>query len=127
VVEEERKQGGAVGILAMVKKFINVKDLDIDLIDQINPFRQAYEVLSKSFDSGTLGQIQEAIAGRKIVITEEEAVRLFPKLKKFVSDHNRHPSLSSADPVERTLAEARAWILAKKRERDRQVKRQADV
>lgn len=117
---DEARKSGRVGILDMIKKFINVQDLNIDLIDSINPFQQAYEVLSKSLDSKTLAQIQEAIAGKKVNLTEEDVVNLFPKLQRFVEQHKRQPSLNSADPVERVLAEARAWLVAKKRERQQQ-------
>lgn len=117
---DEARKTGRVGILDMIKKFINVQDLNIDLIDSINPFQQAYEVLSKSLDSKTLAQIQEAIAGKKVSLTEEDVVNLFPKLQRFVEQHMRVPSLNSADPVERVLAEARAWLVAKKRERQQQ-------
>jgi hypothetical protein len=32
----------------MAKKFINIDDLSIDLIDTINPFQEAFEILSKN-------------------------------------------------------------------------------
>ncbi len=123
---DEARKSGQAGLLDMIKKFINVRELDIDLIDSINPFQQAYEILSKSLDSKTLAQIQQEVAARKIKLSEEEVVALYPKLTKFVAEHKRQPSLNSADPVERVLAEARAWLLAKQRERKRQQQQAAN-
>ena len=31
----------------MAGRFVNIEDLHIDLIDQVNPFQKAFEVLSK--------------------------------------------------------------------------------
>lgn len=117
--EEARRPDAPSGLLAMIKRFINVQELDIDLIDQINPFQQAYEVIAKSLDSQTLAQIQVAVAAKRVTITEEEAVSLYPKLQKFVADHQRQPSLTAMDPIEKRLAEVRSWLIARKRERDR--------
>ena len=38
----------------MVKRFINVRELDIDLIDSINPFREGFDVASKALDTPLL-------------------------------------------------------------------------
>lgn len=105
------------GILDMVKKFVNVAELDIDLIDRINPFRQAYEVISKNLDAPTLAQIHSAVASNRITVSEDEVKSLFPKLKEFMAAHKRKPSLSSDDPVELRLAEAFAWMERKRREK----------
>ena len=48
-------------LIKMADKFINVKDLDIDLIDSINPFQLAYEIMSKSVDADVLKRIHGAI------------------------------------------------------------------
>ena len=52
---------------------MDVKELDIDLIDHINPFDAAYAILAKAMNEGTLRQVQAAIAARKTTLTEEEA------------------------------------------------------
>jgi superfamily II DNA or RNA helicase len=106
-------------LIKMADKFINVKDLDIDLIDSINPFQLAYEIMSKSVDAEVLKRIHGAITARRIQMTEEEAVALWPRIKSFNETHNREPSLAAASPMERRLAEALEWIRAKKRERMR--------
>ena len=41
-------------LIKMANKFINVNDLNIELIDSINPFQSAYEILSRNVDAKTL-------------------------------------------------------------------------
>lgn len=103
-------------LIKMADKFINVKDLDIDLIDSINPFQLAYEVMSKSVDADVLKRIHGAITARRVQMTEEEAVALWPRIKSFNETHAREPSLTAQNPMERRLAEALEWIRAKKRD-----------
>jgi hypothetical protein len=106
-------------LIKMADKFINVKDLDIDLIDSINPFQLAYEIMSKSVDADVLKRIHGAITARRIQMTDEEAVALWPRIKSFNETHSREPSLAAQNPMERRLAEALEWIRAKKREQMR--------
>lgn len=96
---------------------LDVNDLDIDMIDQINPFQSAYEILSDSIDSNILERIHETIRARKIVMTEKEAVASWPKIKAFKQTHGRNPNLNAASPGEKRLAEALVYIQNKKREK----------
>ena len=59
-----------------MRKFINVRDLDIDLIDRINPFDAAYAVLAKAMDEKTLRQVRASIAAKQVSIPEDEAQEL---------------------------------------------------
>jgi hypothetical protein len=106
-------------LIKMADKFINVKDLDIDLIDSVNPFQLAYEIMSKSVDADVLKRIHGAITARRIQMTEEEAVALWPRIKSFNETHGREPDIAAQNPMERRLAEALEWVRAKKRERMR--------
>lgn len=106
-------------LIRMANKFINVRDLDIDLIDSINPFQAAYEIMSKSIDADILKRIHGAIISKKIKMTEEEATALYPRIKAFSEAHGKEPSLVSPDPMEKRMAEALEWIRNKKRERMR--------
>ena len=106
-------------LIRMANKFINVRDLDIDLIDSINPFQAAYEIMSKSIDADILKRIHGAIISKKIKMTEEEATALYPRIKAFSEAHGKEPSLISPDPMEKRMAEALEWIRNKKRERMR--------
>lgn len=96
--------------LKMGEKFICIDNLDIDLIDAVNPFHGAYEILSKQVTASMLKTIQEAVSASKSQVSEEEAVILWPKIKQFKLEHGREPSLNSSDPIEVRYAEALAFI-----------------
>ena len=64
----------------MAGKFINIDDLHIDLIDQVNPFQQAFVILSKTVTTDVLRLIQEAIEATRIQMSDEEAILLWPKI-----------------------------------------------
>lgn len=101
----------------MAEKLINIDQLDIDLIDSINPFQRAYEILSKSVTADVLKTIHGAITSVKVAMTEEEAVALYPRIKDFVKERKVEPSLVSPNPLERRMAEALAWIRDAKRKK----------
>ena len=106
----EVKQVGDKRFVLMAGRFVNIEDLHIDLIDTVNPFQGAFEILSKSVTKHVLGLIQEAIASTRIEMTEDEALILWPKLNAFVRENGRPPEISSADPLEQRLAEARLLL-----------------
>lgn len=93
-----------------VKKFVNVQDLDIDLIDRINPFDAAYAVLAKAMDEKTLRQVQASIAAKKIAIPYDEARDLATRALQFKAERGRLPDLTAADPWERRMAEGIAAL-----------------
>lgn len=102
--------------IKLVDKFINIEELNIDLIDSINPFQQAFEVLSKNMTPRVLRSIQECIAAFKINMTDDEAIFLWPKINEFCKATRRQPSLDALDPHERRLAEALVYLRQVKRE-----------
>lgn len=99
------EQGGK-RFIRMAGSFVNINDLSIDLIDQINPFQRAYEIISKEVNAPTLKVIQEAIAATRISMSDEEALILFPKIKEFMKSKEREPNLNSSDPLEQRMASA---------------------
>jgi hypothetical protein len=101
----------------MAERLINIDEISIDLIDSINPFQRAYEVMSKAVTADVLKTIHSAITTTKIAMTEEEAVALFPRIKEFKAAKGMEPSLVSSNPMERRMAEALAWIREEKRRR----------
>ncbi len=109
---EDSSSGNVAGkqFLKMGEKFICIDNLNIDLIDTVNPFHGAYEILSKQVTAAMLKTIQEAVSATKSQVSEEEAVILWPKIKQFTQEHGRHPSLNSSDPIEVRYAEALAFI-----------------
>lgn len=108
---------GDTRFIRMANRLINIDELTIDLIDQINPFQRAYEILSKTVSADVLKTIHGAVALTKIAMTEEEAVVLYPRIKSFTADRGHEPSLGSANPLERRMAEALAWLREAKRKR----------
>ena len=104
------EQQGSTALLDGVRKFVNVRDLDIELVDAINPFQAAYAVLSKSMDEKLLRQVQAAIEAKKANITEEEARDLAKRALEFKKERGRLPDVQSADAWERRLAEGVAAL-----------------
>lgn len=104
---EERESEGNK-LLKIANRFIEIDKLSINLIDTINPFQRAYEVMSKSIDAPTLRIIQNAIAEQKFNLTIEEAITLFKgPLKQYVQEHNgKIPSADDPNPKVRELAAA---------------------
>lgn len=97
------------------EKLINIEELNIDLIDSINPFQQAFEVMSKSITPRVLKSIQECISAFKVSMTDDEAIYLWPKINEFVRVMRRQPSLDALDPKEKRLAEALMYLRQLKR------------
>jgi hypothetical protein len=101
-------------LLAMVRRFINVRELDIDLIDSVNAFQECFEVASRSFDAPLLSQVQSAMVAMRIQMTEEEARTLWPRIKRFRAQEGREPNVHASDPLEKRMAEALAWLKNRK-------------
>ena len=88
----------------------DVRDLEIDLIDSINPFQTARAILSKAMDEKTLKEVAEIIATKRISLTHEEARMLAERAIRFKQEHGRLPSLTSNDAWERQMAEGIAFL-----------------
>ena len=84
---------------------MDVRELDIDLIDRINPFEAAYAVLAKAMDKRTLRQVQTTIAAKKISISVEEARELAERALLFKRERGRVPDINSQDAWEKRMAE----------------------
>lgn len=87
-------------LLRLANKFVNMDKLSINIIDTINPFQRAYEILSKQVNAGMLKVIQDTIAEQKYDMSIEEAILLFKgPLKQYIASHNgqlpdiNHPHL----------------------------------
>jgi hypothetical protein len=95
-----------------VRRFaMNVKELDIDLIDSINPFGEAYAILSKAMTEERLREIHAVVEAKRIAITPEEAKELATRALMFKRERGRLPALNAADPWERRMAEgAKAFV-----------------
>ncbi|KEO72945.1 DEAD/DEAH box helicase [Anditalea andensis] len=114
----EIKETGDKRFIRMANTFVNIDDLHIDLIDQVNPFQKAFEILSKSVTTKVLKVIQETIEATRITISEEEILLLYPKIKEFIAMYGKKPNLNSGDPMEKRMAEAIIYINELKRKKD---------
>lgn len=110
-------ESGDKKFIKMADKFINIDELHIDLIDQINPFQRAFEILSKSVTTQVLRLIQESIEATRIEMTPEEAVILYKKIPVFKSEHGRMPDFNSSDFNEKRMAEALIYLNKLRREK----------
>jgi superfamily II DNA or RNA helicase len=100
-----------------VRRFaLSVRELDIDLIDRINPFGEAYAILAKSMSEERLRMVAEVIAARRVNISLEEARELAKRAKRFKEEKGRLPSLTAVDPWEKRMAEGIAFLQRKVRE-----------
>ena len=101
--------------ITLANSFVNLDDLSIDLIDSINPFQHAFEVISKRVGVDVFRVIQDTIAGSRIDMSDEDALALVPQIKAFVVANNgKYPALNSSDKNEKLLAQAQAYLTARK-------------
>lgn len=112
----EIKQEGDKRFVRMADKFINIDDLHIDLIDRVNPFQKAFEILSKSLTTKIFKVIQDTIEATRVQMSDEEAILLWPKIKDFVKAHGKEPNIASLDPLERRMADAVVYLKAQRRQ-----------
>ena len=100
-----------------VRRFaLSVTELDIDLIDRINPFGEAYAILAKSMSEARLKQVAEVIAARRVNLTLEEARDLAKRALRFKQEKGRLPDLTAVDPWEKRMAEGIAFLQRKIKE-----------
>jgi hypothetical protein len=104
--KEELGSGGGTALIDGIRRFaMDVRNLDIDLIDRINPFSAAYAVLAKALSEGTLSQVAAAISAKRTQMSEQEALELTQRALRFKQEHGRLPSITSGDAWERRMAE----------------------
>ena len=102
--------------IRMAASFVNIDEIHIDLIDTINPFQKAFEILSKAVTAQTLKLIDEHIQASKIEMSEEEAIILWPKINEWRKANGLPPNLQSFDQKEKRMAEALVFLREKKRQ-----------
>ncbi|MCB1444081.1 MAG: DEAD/DEAH box helicase, partial [Methyloceanibacter sp.] len=115
--DRDREQGGNTALLDGVRKFaMDVRELDIDLIDRINPFGEAYAILAKTMSEESLKQVQAAISAKRVSLTIEEARELARRALRFKQERGRLPSITSPDAWEKRMAEGVAYLARMKAE-----------
>lgn len=113
----EVREVGDKRFVKMAEKFVNIDDISINLIDSVNPFQRAFEVMSKSVTPSVLRIISDSIAATRIEVTEEEALALFPKIQQWAKVNGRRPDRRSEDPTEKRYAEVLVYLQRLKQQR----------
>ena len=108
---------GSNALIQGVRKFaMDVRELDIDLIDRINPFSEAYAILARTMSEESLKQVAAVISAKKVQLTPEEARDLAKRALKFKQERGRLPSITSPDVWEKKMAEGVAFLARMKQE-----------
>jgi superfamily II DNA or RNA helicase len=114
---EDAEQVANTALIDGLRRYaMDVRELDIDLIDHINPFGEAYAILAKTMTEESLKQVAAAIAAKRTSLTPEEAKELAVRAFKFKKERGRLPSLTSQDAWERRMAEGAAAFVRYKDE-----------
>ncbi|MCS3929538.1 superfamily II DNA or RNA helicase [Bradyrhizobium elkanii] len=105
----DSEQSANTALIDGVRRFaMDVRELDIDLIDRINPFGEAYAILAKTMSEDSLKQVQAAISAKRTSLTPDEAKELALRAFKFKKERGRLPAISSSDAWEKRMAEGAA-------------------
>ena len=112
------EEQGSKKFIRMAGSFVDIDDIHIDLIDTINPFQKAFEILSKSVTTSVLKAIQDTINVSKIEMTQEEAILLWDKIKEWVAKTGEQPNIQSFDQKEQRMAQALIFLREAKRKRE---------
>lgn len=114
---DDTESTGNTALIDGVRKFaMDVRELDIDLIDRINPFGEAYSILAKTMSEESLRQVQAVISAKKVQLSPDEARDLAKRAVKFKQERGRLPSITSPDPWEKKMAEGVAYLARMKLE-----------
>lgn len=104
--------------IKMADRFINIDELNIDLIGSVNPFQHAYEMLSRDINSKTLKFIQDYVSSKKYEFTQEQLVDAYKRAKQFWIENGRRPNRDSVDKSESYLGYALLRLAELKKERE---------
>ena len=126
--QNDKPDGGERQVRSILDltRHLTVADLDINLIRDINPWRDSYAIRSRELGESALRDIHNVIRSTQADMTPEEAAQQFPRVKEFVNRHGREPDANAESPLERRLAMVLLLIRKARREREaRQREREA--
>ena len=114
---DDPQVSGNTALIDGVRKFaMDVRELDIDLIDRINPFGEAYAILAKTMSEESLKQVAAVISANLVQLSPEEARDLARRAAKFKQERGRLPDITSPDAWEKKMAEGVAYLVRMKQE-----------
>ena len=115
--DEDAQISGNTALIDGVRKFaMDVRELDIDLIEGINPFGEAYSILAKTMSEESLKQVAAVISAKRVQLSPEDARDLARRAAKFKHERGRLPDITSPDPWEKRMAEGVAYLVRMKQE-----------
>ena len=115
--DKEYQEAPNTALIDGLRRFaMDVRELDIDLIDRINPFGEAYSILAKSMSEESLKQVAAAISAKRANLTPDEAKELAVRAVQFKRERGRVPALDSQDAWERRMAEGAAAFMRYRKE-----------
>ena len=118
-IREGGDAGANTALVDGVRRFaLDVRELDVDLIDRINPFGEAYAILAKSMSAQSLAKVQDVITAKRVRLTPDEAREYARRALRFKNERGRLPELSAQDAWERKMAEGVAYLARMKAEAD---------
>lgn len=116
-LSEDGQEKGNTALIDGIRKYaMDVRELDIDLIDRVNPFGEAYAILAKTMSEESLKQVAAIISGKRVSLTPEEARDLAKRALKFKQERGRLPDITSPDAWEKRMAEGVAFLARMKSE-----------
>lgn len=109
--DDNEPRANTAFVTGVQKYVMDVRELDIDLIDSINPFSEAYSILAKTMSEGSLRRVAAIISAKKTKLSPEDAKDFAIRALQFKTARGRAPSPTAADPWEAKLAEgAKAFM-----------------
>ena len=96
--------------IQQARRFINVRELQVDLLGGRRDFDDAYELLSKELTEELLARLHGEVRALKVSMTQEEAEKLYSRVKEFIQREGREPNLNSPNGREVRLADALAFL-----------------
>lgn len=118
-VDDGNRDGPNAGdrFVQQAKRFINVQELQVDLLGGRRDFDDAYELLSKELSEELLARLHGEVRALKVNMTQEEAEKLYDRIKDFIQREGREPNLNAPNGREVRLAEALAFLRKLSREK----------
>lgn len=117
ILGEDNQEKANTALIDGVRQYaMDVRELDIDLIDRINPFGEAYAILAKTMSEESLKKVAAIISGKRTSLTPEEARDLAKRALRFKQERGRLPSITSPDAWEKRMAEGVAFLARMKAE-----------
>lgn len=117
VVGNPTEASANTALIDGVRRFaMDVRELDIDLIDRINPFGEAYSIMAKTMSEESLKKVAAVISAKRTSISPEEAKELALRAVRFKKEQGRVPSATAQDAWERRMAEGATAFMRYKKE-----------